>query len=402
MMELCTSDSSGPVMHHDYYGLQWIINTSSSVLLNVVRMVILLIYRKLSIIMKYSFLNWVIDQWSALPIVETADLSGKTVLVVGANVGIGLEASKHFARMQPARLIIACRSEAKGKAALAEIEQDTGYNGCELWIVDLANFASVTAFADKFEKEGGDLHILVMNAAIALPTYQPTTDGWETILQVNYLATSLLSLLLIPQLVTAGRKSSTPSRMVIVSSGVLYWITPAEEVKTSSEPLKTLGSQEWCIPQHMQSRYPESKLLNLFFVRALTDRLQTITPLSAVAVSPGFCYSQLRRVWYEQPTFSFAKIALAIQERLLAWTPEQGSRQLVFAAVGGRDNEENMKGGFVSHGSLVEVADFVLSDEGRKMQDTVWKETIDILRGVSDKIAPIVQDYLAVPDSSIN
>jgi retinol dehydrogenase-12 len=112
--------------------------------------------------------------------------------------------------------------------------------------------------------------------------------------------------------------------------------------------------------------------LNLFFVRALTDRLQTITPLSAVAVNPGFCYSQLRRVWYEKPTFSFAKIALAIQERLLAWTPEQGSRQLVFAAVGGRDNEENMKGGFVSDGRLVEVSDFVLSDEGHKLQDTVW------------------------------
>ncbi|KAG1809102.1 uncharacterized protein BJ212DRAFT_1528640 [Suillus subaureus] len=328
--------------------------------------------------MKYSFLDYVISQWSALPPVETADLSGKTVLVVGANVGIGLEAAKHFARMQPARLIIACRSEGKGKAALAEIERETGYDGCELWMVDLANFASVTAFADKFEKEGGDLHILVMNAAIALPTYQPATDGWETILQVNYLATS----------------SSTPSRMVIVSSGVLYWITPAKEVLTSPNPLKMLGTEEWCIPEHMRSRYSESKLFNLFFVRALTDRLQTITPLSAVAVNPGFCYSQLRRVWYEQPTFSFAKIALAIHERLLAWTPEQGSRQLVFGAVGGRDNEENVKGGFVSCGGLVEVADFVLSDEGRKMQDTVWKETIDILSGVSDKIAPIVQDYL--------
>ncbi|KAG1773277.1 hypothetical protein EV702DRAFT_1048358 [Suillus placidus] len=350
--------------------------------------------------MKLSLLDSVIDQWSALPPVETADLSGKTVLVVGANVGIGLEASKHFARMRPARLILACRSEAKGKAALTEIEQETDHSGCELWILDLANFASVTAFADKFEKEGGDLHILVMNAAIALPggVYQPTTDGWETMLQVNCLATSLLSLLLIPQLVAAGRKSSTPSRMVIVSSDVHYWVTPTKEVRTSSKPLEILGSKEWCIPEHMRFRYSESKLLNLFFARALTDRLQSITPLSAVAVTPGFCYSQLRRVWYEQPTFSFAKIRLAIQERFLAWTAEQGSRQLVFAAVGGRDNEEKMKGGFVKHGRLVEVADFVLSDEGRKMQDNVWNETIDILNSVSDKIAPIVQDYLVVPD----
>ncbi|KAG1738038.1 hypothetical protein EDB19DRAFT_1636601 [Suillus lakei] len=343
-----------------------------------------------------------IEQWSVVPPVETADLSGKTVLVVGANVGIGLEASKHFARMQPARLIMACRNETKGKAALAEIEQETGYNGCELWIVDLANFASVTAFADKFEKEGGDLHILVMNAGILQHVYQPTTDGWESVLQVNHLATSLLSLLLIPQLVATGRKSSVPSRMVVVSSSVHHWITPAKEVKTSSKPLETLGSKEWCTPEHMRSRYFESKLLNVFFVRALTERLQSITPLSTVAVSPGFCYSQLRRPWYEKPTFSFVKIALAIWERLMAWTSEQGSRQLVFGAVGGRDNEENMKGGFVNRGQVVEVADFVLSDEGHKMQDTVWNETVDILSSVSDKIAPIVRDYLVLPDSSTN
>ncbi|KIK34450.1 hypothetical protein CY34DRAFT_812909 [Suillus luteus UH-Slu-Lm8-n1] len=344
--------------------------------------------------MKYSRLDFLIDQWSTLPPVETADLSGKTVLVVGANVGIGLEASKHFARMQPTRLIIACRSDAKGKAALAEIERETGYNGCESWIVDLANFASVTAFADKFEKEGGDLHILVMNAAVVLPDYQCTTDGWESMLQVNYLASSLLSLLLIPKLVAAGRKSLTPSRMVIVSSVTINWLIPAKEVKTSSKPLEMLGSEEWCTPKHIHSRYPESKLLNVFFVRALTDRLQAITPLSVVAVNPGFCYSQLRRFWYEKPTYSPVKIALAIMERLMAWTSEQGSRQLVFAAVSGQDNEENMKGGFVSYARLVEVTDFVLSDEGHRMQDTVWNETIDILKGVSDKIAPIVQDYL--------
>ncbi|KAG1750555.1 uncharacterized protein EDB91DRAFT_1108138 [Suillus paluster] len=348
--------------------------------------------------MKKSLLNSMIEQWLVVPPVETTDLSGKTVLVVGANVGIGLEASKHFARMHPARLILACRSESKGKAALAEIEQETAYNGCELWIIDLANFASVTAFADKFDKEGGDLHLLVMNAGILQSDYQPTTDGWESTLQVNHLATSLLSLLLIPQLVAAGRKSSTPSRMVIVSSDVHHWITLAEEVKSSTKPLETLNSKEL---ERMQSRYYESKLLNLFFVRALTDRLQSITPLSAVAVTPGFCYSQLRRSWYEKPAFSFASIMLAIRERLLAWTPEQGSRQLIFGAVGGRDKEADMKGGYVARGRVEEVADFVLSDEGHRMQDAFWNETVDILTSVSDKVAPIVQDYL-VPGASAN
>jgi NAD(P)-dependent dehydrogenase (short-subunit alcohol dehydrogenase family) len=73
-----------------------------------------------------------------------------------------------------------------------------------LWIIDLANFASVVAFADKFEKEGGDLHILVMNAAIALPVYQPTTDGWEsTWIGVSF----ILQVLLIVGLQVAGQSS---------------------------------------------------------------------------------------------------------------------------------------------------------------------------------------------------
>ena len=60
-----------------------------------------------------------------------------------------------------------------------EIERETGYHGCELRTVDLANFASAVAFADKFEKEVSDLHILVMNAGVLEPIYQLTTDGWE-------------------------------------------------------------------------------------------------------------------------------------------------------------------------------------------------------------------------------
>lgn len=90
--------------------------------------------------MKKSALDFCIDQWSTLPPVETVDLSAKTVLITGANVGIGFEASKHFARMQPARLILACRSESKGKAALAGMYQCVCIDESEL------SHARVTSF----------------------------------------------------------------------------------------------------------------------------------------------------------------------------------------------------------------------------------------------------------------
>lgn len=69
--------------------------------------------------MKPSFIQHVKDQWSTLPPVAHADLTGKVVVVIGANVGLGFEASKHFARMNPGKLILACRSKEKGDAALA-------------------------------------------------------------------------------------------------------------------------------------------------------------------------------------------------------------------------------------------------------------------------------------------
>lgn len=67
---------------------------------------------------KKSFLSFIYDQFSTVPAVAKADLRGKTVVVVGANTGLGFEATQHFARMDPGRLILACRSQEKGEAAI--------------------------------------------------------------------------------------------------------------------------------------------------------------------------------------------------------------------------------------------------------------------------------------------
>jgi NAD(P)-dependent dehydrogenase (short-subunit alcohol dehydrogenase family) len=68
--------------------------------------------------MRPGLWNFIASQWSRQKPVVKADLTGKTVVVLGANTGLGFEATKHFATMNPGRLILACRSQSKGQAAV--------------------------------------------------------------------------------------------------------------------------------------------------------------------------------------------------------------------------------------------------------------------------------------------
>src|ERR1700691_2426945 len=95
------------------------------------------------------------------------NLAGKTALVTGANTGIGKEIARDLARLN-ARVLLACRSEERGRAALEEIVADTGNHKTELRIVDVANRASVLAFGAELRAQETQLHILVNNAGVWL------------------------------------------------------------------------------------------------------------------------------------------------------------------------------------------------------------------------------------------
>jgi retinol dehydrogenase 12 len=107
-------------------------------------------------------------------------------------------AAKKFAKMNPGRLILACRSQERGDEAVrgrdkhsylmqsivlnscTAIKEATGCSTLECWTVDLANFKSVSAFVDRFDKEGGErLDILLENAGMATRNFHSTMDGWE-------------------------------------------------------------------------------------------------------------------------------------------------------------------------------------------------------------------------------
>jgi retinol dehydrogenase-12 len=113
--------------------------------------------------------------------------------------------------------------------------------------------------------------------------------------------------------------------------------------------------------------YKRFLVLNIFFVRELTKRLPANSPVIVTAVNPGFCKSQLGR--YLSPVHRFF---LKTMHALLARTTEEGSRQLVWAAVGGAGREFELRGGYVSMANLQEVSDYALSDEGAVVQTRLW------------------------------
>lgn len=67
---------------------------------------------------RFTVFDFLKDKWGVVPPVVNADLAGKNVLVIGANTGLGLEAARHFATMNPARLFLGCRNQTKGDAAV--------------------------------------------------------------------------------------------------------------------------------------------------------------------------------------------------------------------------------------------------------------------------------------------
>jgi NAD(P)-dependent dehydrogenase (short-subunit alcohol dehydrogenase family) len=339
---------------------------------------------------QFTFLKFIQDQWWKVTPVEHVDLTGKTVVVIGANVGLGFEAAKHFASMNPKRLVLGCRNQEKGQAALEAI-QATGFTNAELSLVDLAQFASVSTFADAFIRDNAQIDILVYNAAVLMHHYSPSKDGWEESIQVNHLSAMLLTTLLFPCLLKAVSSGTSPNpRVVIVSSEAHFWAKFTKAEVESDKILQKISDKSHCTSQVMHERYPLSKLLNVFFVRELTKRLPANSPVIVAAVNPGFCKSQLGRNL--SPVY---RMVGKMIQALLARTTEEGSRQLVWAAVGGVGREFELRGGYVNMANLEEVSDYALSDEGAAVQTRLWDESVEILSGVEPKFESTLREILS-------
>ncbi|XP_010872008.1 retinol-DH_like_SDR_c domain-containing protein isoform X2 [Esox lucius] len=240
-------------------------------------------------------------------------LHGKTVVVTGANTGIGKETARDMA-MRGARVILACRNLTRGESAAAEIRSSTGNCNVIVRQLDLASLGSVRQFSQEFLATETRLDILINNAGIMLCPKILTVDGYESQLAVNHLGHFLLTNLLLDML-----KASSPSRVVNVSSiahqGGKIHFDDLNFDKKRYNPV---------------TAYKQSKLANLLFSRELARRTKG-TGVTSYSLHPGVIRTELWR--FSQSKYPTLSAALSAPAWLLMKTPRQGAQTTIYCAV---------------------------------------------------------------------
>lgn len=268
------------------------------------------------------------------PIPASTNLAGRTVIVTGSNTGLGLEAAREIVSHNAQHVILGVRSLSKGEQARKELLLAYPECNIDVWELDCESFESIINFGER-AKLLDRLDIVLLNAGTNKVEWIQSPSGHEATVQVNHLATALLSLLLLPPLKSTSKLSRTPSRMTITSSEVHMW-TPMKERSAPNILSKMDEKESFAAPE----RYNTSKLLNVLWARELASKVDA-SQVVINTVNPGLCWSSLHR---DDPS-----TALRIFKKVFAWTTVQGGHCLVDAAV---VQQVESHGGYVSEQKL--------------------------------------------------
>jgi retinol dehydrogenase-12 len=183
--------------------------------------------------MAVPLISFLRSHWFLTLPYPTHSFAGQTIMVTGANTGLGLEAARHFVRLGAAKVILAIRSLERGQVAAESIAKSTGREGVvELWELDLASYTSVKGLAVRVEVELERLDVVVANAAIFTTEFRLAEDNEETV-TVNFVSTLLLGLLLFPKLRETSVKFDKEVVLTFVGSFV-HWLTTFPERKAEN------------------------------------------------------------------------------------------------------------------------------------------------------------------------
>jgi NAD(P)-dependent dehydrogenase (short-subunit alcohol dehydrogenase family) len=237
----------------------------------------------------------------------TNELKGKTIIITGANSGIGLATAVSLAN-KGARICLICRDEKRGLDALKKVKAQSGNGDADLLLADFSSLDIIRAAALEIKSKYKKLDVLINNAGSISGNRQVTRDGYEWTFGVNHLAPFLLTNLLLPLI-----KDSAPSRIITVSSMVhQYSYINFDDIMSE----KKYGEMK---------AYAQSKLANLLFAFELSRKLAG-TGVTSNAVHPGAVRSGFAR-----SSGLLMKTLYSVGKYLLS-SPEKGARTSIYLA----------------------------------------------------------------------
>ncbi|HYI20957.1 MAG TPA: oxidoreductase [Solirubrobacteraceae bacterium] len=289
---------------------------------------------------------------------DLPDQSGRTIVVTGANSGIGLIAARELARAG-AHVVLAVRDEGRGREAARSIDGTT-----EVRRLDLADLASVHAFADAWDDP---IDVLINNAGVMAIPEKRTADGFEMQIGTNHLGHFALANLLLPRI---------GDRVVVLSSGAHRM----GSMRLDDLNWERGGYKRW-------RAYGQSKLANLLFTSELQRRLSEVgSSVRAVAAHPGYAATNLQN----RTESVLQNTIMAISNKVIAQSEEMGALPTLYAATQdipgdsyvGPDGFQEQRG----HPTLVGRTDAARDVETARR---LW-ELSEELTGVSFPLTPAV------------
>jgi hypothetical protein len=251
--------------------------------------------------------------WS---VADIPDLSGRTVVITGANSGLGFEAATALAGAG-AHVVLACRDQVKGRAAEAEIRARHPRASTTLMPLDLSSLADVRRFAEATLAACPRIDVLMNNAGVMALPYRQTADGFEMQFGTNHLGHFALTGLLL------GRLRATPgARVVTVSSGAHRM----GRIRFD-DPHWQQGYRKW-------GAYGQSKLANLLFAYELQRRLAAAgSDVISVAAHPGYAATNLQAAGPRMQGSPLLERLMDLGNTLFAQGAGMGALPQLYAAV---------------------------------------------------------------------
>lgn len=274
-----------------------------------------------------------------------ATIPGKTVIITGANCGIGRATTVELAKRK-ARVILACRDTNAAAEAVKYVRKRTKEGELIIKKLDLASLKSIKSFCTDVLENEKHIDILINNAGVGYCPFMRTEDGFEMQMGVNHLGHFYLTNLLLEKL-----KDSAPSRVIVVSSA---------QYRKGKIDFNTINTDK---DYKDRNGYFNSKLANSLFARELAKRLEG-TGVSVYCIRPGMVFTRLSRyVDYHPVILALIKIPAWILLR----SPANGCQTIVYCAVA--EELEGISGHFYGECMEEPWADVALDDE---LAEKLW------------------------------